>query len=132
MFLQLVPSVYAQEMSQSTEERLANTYEMHPPRILELLDMTETTHHKVVYLATNFMNTFAFCVTGSNNVGNISISCFLLNSLFLVLTRSRLSVVGSPKSKAIFLVLHLKIDLPVFFLDFFIRFGPGRVSAVPI
>ncbi|XP_056622256.1 hydrocephalus-inducing protein homolog isoform X2 [Triplophysa dalaica] len=33
-------------MSQSTEERLANTYEMHPPRILELLDMTETTHHK--------------------------------------------------------------------------------------
>ncbi|XP_049339422.1 hydrocephalus-inducing protein homolog isoform X2 [Astyanax mexicanus] len=42
----LSPSVYAQEMSQTTEERLANTYEMHPPRILELLDMSITTHQK--------------------------------------------------------------------------------------
>ncbi|XP_051512768.1 hydrocephalus-inducing protein homolog [Myxocyprinus asiaticus] len=42
----LIPSVYAQEMSQTTEERLANNNEMHPPRILELLDMSETTHHK--------------------------------------------------------------------------------------
>lgn len=50
MFLQLIPSVYAQEMSQSTEERLANTCEMHPPRILELLDMSETTHQKVAYI----------------------------------------------------------------------------------
>uniref|UniRef100_W5LN16 HYDIN axonemal central pair apparatus protein n=1 Tax=Astyanax mexicanus TaxID=7994 RepID=W5LN16_ASTMX len=33
-------------MSQTTEERLANTYEMHPPRILELLDMSITTHQK--------------------------------------------------------------------------------------
>ncbi|XP_062860193.1 hydrocephalus-inducing protein homolog [Trichomycterus rosablanca] len=42
----LSPSMYAHEMSQTTEERLANTYKMHPPRILELLDMSETTHHK--------------------------------------------------------------------------------------
>uniref|UniRef100_UPI003AADF4DB hydrocephalus-inducing protein homolog n=1 Tax=Centroberyx gerrardi TaxID=166262 RepID=UPI003AADF4DB len=42
----VTPSVYTQEMLQSTEERLANTNEMHPPRILELLDMGETTHHK--------------------------------------------------------------------------------------
>ncbi|XP_073706753.1 hydrocephalus-inducing protein homolog [Garra rufa] len=42
----LIPSVYAREMCQTTEERLSNTYEMHPPRILELLDMSETTHHK--------------------------------------------------------------------------------------
>ncbi|XP_035381538.1 hydrocephalus-inducing protein homolog [Electrophorus electricus] len=42
----LTPSVYAQELSQTTEERLANTYETHLPRILELLDMSETTHHK--------------------------------------------------------------------------------------
>ncbi|XP_035521672.1 hydrocephalus-inducing protein homolog [Morone saxatilis] len=40
------PSVYTQEMLQSTEERLANTKEVHPPRILELLDMSVTTHHK--------------------------------------------------------------------------------------
>ncbi|KAK2841889.1 hypothetical protein Q5P01_012089 [Channa striata] len=42
----VTPSVYAQELLQSTEERLANTNEMHPPRILELLDMSKTTHHK--------------------------------------------------------------------------------------
>uniref|UniRef100_A0A3B4CPM5 HYDIN/VesB/CFA65-like Ig-like domain-containing protein n=1 Tax=Pygocentrus nattereri TaxID=42514 RepID=A0A3B4CPM5_PYGNA len=42
----LSPSVYAREMSQTTEERLANTHEMHPPHILELLDMSETTHQK--------------------------------------------------------------------------------------
>ncbi|XP_066540500.1 hydrocephalus-inducing protein homolog isoform X2 [Hoplias malabaricus] len=42
----LSPSAYAHEMSQTTEERLANTHEMHPPRILELLDMSETTHQK--------------------------------------------------------------------------------------
>ncbi|CAB1313842.1 unnamed protein product, partial [Coregonus sp. 'balchen'] len=42
----LTPSAFAQEMSQSTEERLANTHEMHPPRILELIDMSETTHQK--------------------------------------------------------------------------------------
>ncbi|CAM4581517.1 unnamed protein product [Leuciscus chuanchicus] len=42
----LIPSVYAREMCQTTEERLSNTYEVHPPRILELLDMSEATHHK--------------------------------------------------------------------------------------
>ncbi|XP_073785286.1 hydrocephalus-inducing protein homolog isoform X1 [Danio rerio] len=42
----LIPSVYAREMSLTTEERLSNTFEMRPPRILELLDMSETTHHK--------------------------------------------------------------------------------------
>ncbi|XP_047008963.2 hydrocephalus-inducing protein homolog isoform X3 [Ictalurus punctatus] len=42
----LCPSVYAHEMSQTTEERLTNTYKMYPPCILELLDMSETTHHK--------------------------------------------------------------------------------------
>ncbi|CAB1432185.1 unnamed protein product [Pleuronectes platessa] len=43
----VTPSVYIQEMLQSTEERLANTKEMHPPRILELLDMSKTSHHKL-------------------------------------------------------------------------------------
>ncbi|XP_060779913.1 hydrocephalus-inducing protein homolog [Neoarius graeffei] len=42
----LTPSKYAHEMSQTTEERLTNTYKIYPPRILELLDMSETTHHK--------------------------------------------------------------------------------------
>ncbi|XP_045894223.1 hydrocephalus-inducing protein homolog [Micropterus dolomieu] len=41
------PSVYTQEMLKSTEERLANINEVHPPRILELLDMSKTTHHKL-------------------------------------------------------------------------------------
>lgn len=45
--LQVTPSVYTQEMLQSTEERLANTTEVHPPQILELLDMSKTTQHKV-------------------------------------------------------------------------------------
>ncbi|XP_076588631.1 hydrocephalus-inducing protein homolog [Chaetodon auriga] len=43
----VTPSVYTQEMLQSTEEHLANTNEVHPPRILELLDMSKTTHHKL-------------------------------------------------------------------------------------
>ncbi|XP_026166304.1 hydrocephalus-inducing protein-like isoform X3 [Mastacembelus armatus] len=34
-------------MLQSTEERLAKTKEMYPPRILELLDMSKSTHHKL-------------------------------------------------------------------------------------
>ncbi|XP_029378255.1 hydrocephalus-inducing protein homolog [Echeneis naucrates] len=45
--LQVTPSVYTQEMLQSTEERLASTIEVHPPRILELLDMSSATHHKL-------------------------------------------------------------------------------------
>lgn len=45
--LQVTPSVYTQEMLQSTEERLDNTKEVHLPRILELLDMSKSTHHKV-------------------------------------------------------------------------------------
>ncbi|XP_074533739.1 hydrocephalus-inducing protein homolog [Halichoeres trimaculatus] len=47
------PSVYTQEMLQSTEERLANTSEVHPPRILELLDMSMTTHHKLSLVDTD-------------------------------------------------------------------------------
>ncbi|XP_035275425.1 hydrocephalus-inducing protein homolog [Anguilla anguilla] len=42
----LTPSAFAQEMSLSTEQRLASTHQMCPPRILELLDMSETTHQK--------------------------------------------------------------------------------------
>ncbi|KAJ3596857.1 hypothetical protein NHX12_003257 [Muraenolepis orangiensis] len=36
----VTPSEYCQEMLQTTEERLASTLEMHPPRILELLDVS--------------------------------------------------------------------------------------------
>ena len=35
------------EMALSTEERLKQTYEMRIPQIIELLDMSETTHQKV-------------------------------------------------------------------------------------
>ncbi|XP_039456431.1 hydrocephalus-inducing protein homolog [Oreochromis aureus] len=42
----VTPSVFTQEMLQSTEERLSNTAEVHPPRILELLDLCAAPHHK--------------------------------------------------------------------------------------
>lgn len=42
--------MFLREMSLSTEQRLANTREMHLPKIIELLDMSETTHQKVWYL----------------------------------------------------------------------------------
>eukprot|EP00079_Xenopus_tropicalis_P024447 XP_012817094.1 PREDICTED: hydrocephalus-inducing protein homolog isoform X1 [Xenopus tropicalis] len=44
--LTLTPSAFLKEMSLTTEERLASTREMHPPRIIQLLDMSETTHQK--------------------------------------------------------------------------------------
>uniref|UniRef100_G3PQA6 Abnormal spindle-like microcephaly-associated protein ASH domain-containing protein n=1 Tax=Gasterosteus aculeatus aculeatus TaxID=481459 RepID=G3PQA6_GASAC len=44
---QVTPSAYTQEMLQSTEERLANTNDMQQPHIVELLDMSETTHQKL-------------------------------------------------------------------------------------
>lgn len=45
--LQVTPSVYTQEMLQSTEEHLANTNEVNPPHILELFDTSKTINHKV-------------------------------------------------------------------------------------
>ncbi|XP_025999986.1 hydrocephalus-inducing protein-like isoform X2 [Astatotilapia calliptera] len=42
----VTPSVFSQEMLQSTEERLSNTAEVHPPRILELLDLSAAPHRK--------------------------------------------------------------------------------------
>ncbi|XP_046889403.1 hydrocephalus-inducing protein homolog [Hypomesus transpacificus] len=42
----MLPSEFAHETSLSTEEKLASIHVMHPPRILELLDMSETTHQK--------------------------------------------------------------------------------------
>ncbi|XP_029910601.1 hydrocephalus-inducing protein homolog [Myripristis murdjan] len=42
----VTPSSYAKEMLQTTEERLANTKEVHPPRIVEQFDISETTYHK--------------------------------------------------------------------------------------
>ena len=44
------PSMYLHEMSLDTEQKLAATREMRLPRIIELLDMSETTHQKVTYL----------------------------------------------------------------------------------
>ncbi|XP_044126636.1 hydrocephalus-inducing protein homolog [Bufo gargarizans] len=42
----LTPSAFLREMSFTTEQRLASTREMHPPRIVQMLDMSETTHQK--------------------------------------------------------------------------------------
>ncbi|CAH2323836.1 Hypothetical predicted protein [Pelobates cultripes] len=44
--LTLTPSAFLREMSLSTEQKLANTKVMYPPRIIELLDMSETSHQK--------------------------------------------------------------------------------------
>ncbi|KAM9376112.1 hydrocephalus-inducing protein-like [Pholidichthys leucotaenia] len=43
----VTPSVFEQEMLQTTEDRLSNTMEVHPPRILEWLDMTKASCHKI-------------------------------------------------------------------------------------
>lgn len=46
-FWQVTPTVYTQEMLQSTEERFANNKEITLPRVLELLDMSKSSQHKV-------------------------------------------------------------------------------------
>jgi len=35
----------------TTEQKLANTHDMKLPRVIELMDMSETTHQKVCVLA---------------------------------------------------------------------------------
>ncbi|KAM6936867.1 hydrocephalus-inducing protein homolog [Xenentodon cancila] len=45
--LQVTPSVFTQEMLQSTEERLRNTSSVHLPLILERFDWSNTTHPKL-------------------------------------------------------------------------------------
>ena len=47
LYLQHTPSSYLAEMRLTTAEKLAQTQEMHPPRIVELLDIAETSHQKV-------------------------------------------------------------------------------------
>ncbi|XP_062442830.1 hydrocephalus-inducing protein homolog [Rhea pennata] len=42
----LTPSAFLKEMSLTTEQRLASTHEMRRPRIIQLLDMSETSHQK--------------------------------------------------------------------------------------
>ncbi|XP_037539075.1 hydrocephalus-inducing protein homolog [Nematolebias whitei] len=42
----IAPSVFTQEMLQSTEQRLRNTKEVHRPQVLEWLDTSNTQHHK--------------------------------------------------------------------------------------
>uniref|UniRef100_A0A663MY75 HYDIN/VesB/CFA65-like Ig-like domain-containing protein n=1 Tax=Athene cunicularia TaxID=194338 RepID=A0A663MY75_ATHCN len=42
----LTPSAFLKEMSLTTQQRLASTREMRRPRITQLLDMGETSHHK--------------------------------------------------------------------------------------
>ncbi|KFV73572.1 Hydrocephalus-inducing protein, partial [Struthio camelus australis] len=42
----LTPSAFLKEMSLTTEQRLASTHEMRRPRIVQLLDMSETSHQK--------------------------------------------------------------------------------------
>ena len=42
--------MFLAEMAMTTEERLSQTYEMRVPQIIELLDMSEMTHQKVICL----------------------------------------------------------------------------------
>ncbi|XP_077145064.1 hydrocephalus-inducing protein homolog isoform X4 [Ranitomeya variabilis] len=42
----MTPSAFLREMSFTTEQRLANTRDMRPLRIIQMLDMSETTHQK--------------------------------------------------------------------------------------
>jgi len=41
------PSSYLADMSLTTQEKLGQTREAYPPRIIELLDITTTSHQKV-------------------------------------------------------------------------------------
>lgn len=50
--LQLTPSAFLKEISLTTEQRLASTHEVHLPRIIQLLDMSETSHQKVSIFST--------------------------------------------------------------------------------
>ncbi|XP_077975805.1 hydrocephalus-inducing protein homolog isoform X2 [Styela clava] len=45
--IRMTPSMYMKEMEMDTKAKLANTHEMRLPRVVELLDMSETTHQKV-------------------------------------------------------------------------------------
>ncbi|XP_061583983.1 uncharacterized protein LOC133448959 isoform X4 [Cololabis saira] len=45
---QVTPSVFSQEMSQSTEGRLRNISSVQPPLVLERFDMNNTTHPKLL------------------------------------------------------------------------------------
>lgn len=44
---QHTPSSYLFEMKQTTEEKLAGTREMYPPKIIQLLDIGTSSHQKV-------------------------------------------------------------------------------------
>ncbi|XP_029465095.1 hydrocephalus-inducing protein homolog [Rhinatrema bivittatum] len=46
MGMTLTPSAFLKEMSLSTEQKLALKHEMHPPRIIQLLDISETSFQK--------------------------------------------------------------------------------------
>ncbi len=47
-FKQLTPSEFLKEMSMDTRQKLASTHEMYLPKIVELLDMGETSLQKVI------------------------------------------------------------------------------------
>uniref|UniRef100_A0A8C0BGG9 HYDIN/VesB/CFA65-like Ig-like domain-containing protein n=1 Tax=Buteo japonicus TaxID=224669 RepID=A0A8C0BGG9_9AVES len=49
LVMSLTPSAFLKEMSLTTEQRLASTREMRRPRIIQLLDMSETSHQKVAF-----------------------------------------------------------------------------------
>lgn len=49
----MTPTVYTQEMLQSTEERFASNKEIMLPRVLELLDMSKSSQHKVTLTHTH-------------------------------------------------------------------------------
>ena len=46
-FRKITPSEFLKEMSMDTKQKLASTHEMHLPKIVELLDMGETSLQKV-------------------------------------------------------------------------------------
>lgn len=50
-FPQYTPSSYLLEMKQTTEEKLAATREMYPPKIVQLLDIGTSSYQKVLVLS---------------------------------------------------------------------------------
>lgn len=116
--LQQTPSAFMAEMALTTDERLKQTYEMRIPQIIELLDMSETTHQKVIIF------TF-YSFSMQDNVKWIHCSLFICNAIFYKMYLDFL-----------FHTYHLLLESIFFIFFLFLVHNPGywnaSFSTIPI
>jgi hypothetical protein len=67
----MTPSQYMFRMSMNTEQKLANVHTMNIPQKVELLDMSETTHQKVIFA-------YLKIIIGTLNITNIRSVCWFM------------------------------------------------------